>query len=383
MNSPENHLRQPIIVVVIQHVAPYMATLYREVSKCLASRNIGFRVLVGSMHQKNRNFGNADDWMHGFDFEYLNLTNLPLLPKSYQMLLPNHRLLRALSHADPALVWAHEHNPMALAASIWARANGRQSILSTEVGDDPPEYATTVFHRHYHQWLKGLYHGTIAVSQEAFLAKNPTCKPRILIPHAVSTVDFSPLVNRQPSDVFRFIFVGSLDARKGVDSLIDAASSLWHDRQDFMVRIVGGGPLAERLSTIGEGWVSLAGHLPAKQIVSEYQCADAFILPSRQDTYAAVVHEAAACGLPLLIGRGAGASRVLVEEGLNGFVIDADDPASIITAMKWMLEHRDQVPTMANAARATAIRFGPEANAARLAAWLDERLAIPKTNPTT
>jgi len=369
-----NSLRPQTIAVVIQYVAPYMASLYREVTKCLAARNIHLHVIAGTIHLKGRSFGIPDDWMHGFEHEYLNLMDFATPLKSGLVLIPDNRLLKALHQTDPALVWVHERNMLAVAASTWARFKGRKSIYSTDVGDRPPEYATTRFHRHYYQWLKGLYQGSISMTQEAYLAANPMDQPRILIPHAVSTEDFSPPINRKPSEVFRFIFVGSLDERKGVDSLIDAASALWQERQDFEVRIVGGGPLEERLTSNGEAWISPAGHVPSSSVRNEYESADAFILPSRQDTYAVVAHEAAACGLPLLIGRGAGASQVLLDEGRNGFLIDADDPPSISKAMRWMLDHRDQMPAMSLAARASAVQFGVEANGEKLATWLCERL---------
>ena len=375
MASVSNSLPSRTIAVVIQHVAPYMASLYREVTKCLAARNIHFHVIAGTIHVRGRSFGIPDDWMHGFDFEYLNLMDFPTPSKSRVVLIPDHRLLKALLKNNPSLVWVHERNPMALASSIWARIYGRKSIISTDVGDNPPGYATSTLHRRYHQWVKGIYHGTIAMTQEAYLAANPEDLPRILIPHAVSTMEFSPPMNRTPSDVFRFIFVGSLDKRKGVDSLIAAASALWRERQDFEVRIVGGGPLEDRLTSNSEGWISKAGHLPSSVVRLEYDRANAFILPSRQDTYAVVVHEAAACGLPILIGSGAGASQVLLDEGRNGFLINAGDPPSITEAMNWMLDHRDEMTSMSSAARKTAVQFGSESNAERLATWLCEILA--------
>lgn len=370
-----------MVTVVIQQVAPYMATLYREVSKCLASRNIGFRVLVGSTQSQGaRSFGNPDDWMHGFEYEDLHLKHFHTPSNTRVLLLPNHRLLYALARANPDLIWVHERNPMAITSSIWARVKGRQSIISTDVGDNPPKYTTSTFHRHYHRWSKRLYHATIAMSKEAYLAANPMNQPRILIPHAVSTNEYYPSKTRPSSDIFRFIFVGSLDERKGVDSLIAAASALWQERRDFEVRIVGGGPLAERLKSNAQGWISMAGHLPSKEIPAEYQNAHAFILPSRQDTYAVVAHEAAACGLPLLLGIGAGASQVLLEEAQNGFLLNPDDPPSITKAMKWMLDHRDQIPVMAMAAREMAVRFGAEANAERIAQWLVKQLTGAHTH---
>ena len=57
-----------------------------------------------------------------------------------------------------------------------------------------------------------------------------------------------------------------------------------------------------------------AGHSP--RAIS--RTSDVFVLPTLQDTYAAVVHEAACLGLPLLVSKHAGAADDHVHHDVEG-----------------------------------------------------------------
>jgi glycosyltransferase involved in cell wall biosynthesis len=73
------------------------------------------------------------------------------------------------------------------------------------------------------------------------------------------------------------------------------------------------------------GKLDLVGFRNGDSLIQEYQSADLFVLPSRFDTYGVVAHEAACCGLPLLLSKYAGSSSNLILEGENGFVVDPYD----------------------------------------------------------
>ena len=67
--------------------------------------------------------------------------------------------------------------------------------------------------------------------------------------------------------------------------------------------------------------------VPKVQLKEYYNRADVFILPSLGDSYALVVLEAIASGLPVIVTENVGAADA-IENGKNGFVIPAGDTGS-------------------------------------------------------
>jgi UDP-glucose:(heptosyl)LPS alpha-1,3-glucosyltransferase len=62
---------------------------------------------------------------------------------------------------------------------------------------------------------------------------------------------------------------------------------------------------------------------PRTDLVPIYQAGDAFVLPSEYETFSLVSHEAAACGMPLLLTE-VGGTEELVEPGANGWFVRPD-----------------------------------------------------------
>ena len=79
-----------------------------------------------------------------------------------------------------------------------------------------------------------------------------------------------------------------------------------------------------------------------------YLGSDIFILLSQFDTFGLVVLEAMAAGLPVIISRNVGA-RDVVQNGCNGFVVDAEDLASVVEKINRLIqpEIRHQMGTNA------------------------------------
>ena len=77
-------------------------------------------------------------------------------------------------------------------------------------------------------------------------------------------------------------------------------------------------------------------HDESDDIVSEYQTADAFLLPSLYEGYPNVVVEAMSCGLPILCSRVVD-NPYIVTEGVNGFLFDPLDVKEMVLAINKML----------------------------------------------
>jgi UDP-glucose:(heptosyl)LPS alpha-1,3-glucosyltransferase len=167
----------------------------------------------------------------------------------------------------------------------------------------------------------------------------------------------------QPRDTL-FLFVGSGFARKGLGAAIAALGRTVHPSLRLLV--VGrdresarfaaqAAPLGERVRFLG----------PREDVRPLYAAADCFILPSRYDPFPNTALEALAMGLPAIVSSRCGAAEV-IEPGVNGWVCEADEVDGIARLMN-QAEEAIRIGSMAQAARATAERFGLELMAGRLA----------------
>lgn len=102
--------------------------------------------------------------------------------------------------------------------------------------------------------------------------------------------------------------------------------------------LAGDGPLRDTITrraaelSVASG-VYFLGHRSYADLPAAYARAGAFVLPSTVDEWGLVVNEAMAAGLPVLVSKGAGCHRDLVENGVNGFVFDPMNVAELSRLM--------------------------------------------------
>lgn len=112
----------------------------------------------------------------------------------------------------------------------------------------------------------------------------------------------------------RFLYVGELTDRKGVDLLLRALGRLVHD--EWSLEVIGDGPRSDALrtltSTLGiTDRVRWHGTLPNAVVRSRMEEVDCLVLPSRHDGWGAVVNESLLAGTPVLVSDGAGSSDLI------------------------------------------------------------------------
>jgi UDP-glucose:(heptosyl)LPS alpha-1,3-glucosyltransferase len=107
--------------------------------------------------------------------------------------------------------------------------------------------------------------------------------------------------------------------------------------------------------------------------VDLYAAADAFCLPTLYETFCLVAHEAAAAGLPLLVGCVSGVDDLIVD-GVNGWFITRD-PSDLALRLRQLRDEPAKASQMGQAARRSTERYGWDmAVNAHLALY--ERLAL-------
>lgn len=165
-----------------------------------------------------------------------------------------------------------------------------------------------------------------------------------------------------------FLYSGALIERKGVDTLL-AAFARVRARTDTELLLLGDGrlrtALEASLAADVRRYVHFAGHVPQEGLPAMFAAADAFVFLSRHDGWAVVVNEAAGAGLPLIVTRQTGAACDLVEDGVNGYVVERDDVRAAAERMEHLARHPETARAMGERSRERAQAFGLQAGVER------------------
>ncbi|MBF0123768.1 MAG: glycosyltransferase family 4 protein [Magnetococcales bacterium] len=157
-----------------------------------------------------------------------------------------------------------------------------------------------------------------------------------------------------PEQAFLFLSVGRHHPKKNFVLLLQAVALLKQRtaKQPFMMVIAGGGVSALLPEAKQQGVAdhlslheSISGHhpdvgqllqLPGDDLVDLYLAADAFVFPSRLETFGIVLAEAMAAGLPIITSDAPGC-RDLVRHGRDGLVVNPNDAQSCADAMALLM----------------------------------------------
>ena len=147
-----------------------------------------------------------------------------------------------------------------------------------------------------------------------------------VIPHPV---DGDYFFERKVSEVENFISVGGMDARKGMDTVIEAFSKM--EKSQARLSLVGSGPSLGDLKRLAENLgvadrVDFHGFLNRDRVIDLLKASHVCLVASRMDTSPNVVTEAHAAGLPV-IGTKVGGIPEMIRHGVDGYLVDMDDAA--------------------------------------------------------
>jgi glycosyltransferase involved in cell wall biosynthesis len=157
--------------------------------------------------------------------------------------------------------------------------------------------------------------------------------------------------------------VARMYPRKNIAALVRATAALRRRVPDVLVRIVGDGPERRRLARLVHeldlaDHVLLAGHLEAEALAGAYAACDVFCLPSLQEGFGLVVLEAMAAGRPV-VACGGTAVDELIENGVNGFLVQPHDEAGLAETLGRLLGDAALQRAMSDANRGRLERFAP------------------------
>jgi glycosyltransferase involved in cell wall biosynthesis len=295
--------------------------------------------------------------------------------------LPSRVLWDALVEYEPDIVWAHEYSPYTLTGILFAKTRRIPVVVSSDVGRGNRDSFPWIV-RMWHRLWGHLADGVIACTPSARQPLCETSAPFVEAYHAADSRVFVPAASghAQKNGTTHFVFVGRVIPVKGIDLLLSAAARLKTlGRTQWDLRLIGsdddgyGAALIDQFGLRNE--VRITGFKEGEALRREFSEGDAFVIATRQDTYAAVVHEAACLGLPLIVSQHAGAAEALVREGVNGFKIDPTDVDLFADRMAVMCDRQTREP-LARESRKTGELFSAHRRGPAVWEWMQQSFAV-------
>jgi glycosyltransferase involved in cell wall biosynthesis len=142
-----------------------------------------------------------------------------------------------------------------------------------------------------------------------------------------------------PEGVPLFLCAGQLIPRKGIDLLIEAVAAYRQEFGPCVLWVIGGGPekvalveLARRLQV--EDCVVFLGMVDHEGFKGALEACDIFVLPSLRDFVGRVAVEALTVGVPVVLSPMTGAAGTIVQDDVNGVIVDPRDRRALAEAMR-------------------------------------------------
>lgn len=132
--------------------------------------------------------------------------------------------------------------------------------------------------------------------------------------------------------------VGRYIYSKGFDVLLKACANLSNDTSIY---IVGDKPSEEYLTLIEKFDLQNVHFIDFKskdELADYYIAADIFVLPTREDIWGLVINEAMAKGLPVITTDKCVAGLELIEDGLNGYIVQSENVHQLATKIQLILK---------------------------------------------
>jgi len=375
---PTHAASRPLKVAWVAEIpVPYRVGLYRRLRQ---EAGFDLKLLFCAVSQPDRDWTVA---LEGVPHVVLPGATVGVKPREQFFLRINPRIWRELSGCAPdvVVVGGYAHLTMQW-AMLWCRRTGTPYVINSEShlqrSRNPLLRAAKRLPVRY--FVQGaaacLPAGTLA--REYLVSYGGRADRMFALPNTCDGDWFageSRQARHRRADVRRelgledapvLLYVGRLVPAKGVDTLIRAFAVL--DRPAATVPqllLVGEGEQRAELEALAAALgvserVQFAGSRPWAELPSLYAVADLFVLPSRFEPWGAVVNEAMACGLPVVVTDQVGCGPDLVIPDENGWIVPANDVAALASAMSRALAD----PVRLAQRGAAAARLAPQSSEA-------------------
>ena len=147
-----------------------------------------------------------------------------------------------------------------------------------------------------------------------------------IIYNSVNTKKFAPLAGIPKKDYSR-VFLGRIDARKGIEELINAMAICVASNPAIHLTIIGNGDpiylekLKNRIDPTCREHISFSGFIPNDELPRYINPFMLGVMPSRAEAFGITAIELMSCGIPIIMTNKA-AGPEIVTDGEDGWLVD-------------------------------------------------------------
>ena len=212
---------------------------------------------------------------------------------------------------------------------------------------------------------------------------------RIRVLYEAASRRFRHLNGSGPAREPFLLYVGGISPNKNLATLIRAFHCLRERQRNARLVLVGDyqsdgfkscyAELKQMVSSMAlDSQVQFAGYVPDEELVSMYNRATAFVMPSFDEGFGLPAVEAMACGAPVIVSSGNSLGEVT---GDAGMLVDPHDQAGLTDAMERVLASPELAAKLSRKSLARAAEFSWAKAALRLLEIFEETRGA-KGHPT-
>lgn len=314
------------ILIITNIPSPYRVDFFYYMQTHITEHE--FHVLYCARNESNRCWNTTEKKL--LNSHFIN-SKVITIKKKYDtrfIYIPKD-ILKQISKINPDIVIGWEYSPTIILALIWCKLNKKKFIHLTD---------GTIYSERNIGKAQKLSRKIIIQNCDAAIASSTKAKEKLLswgmspekifVSLLTVNIDNFSDIQRMP-EKGRILYVGSMIERKGLDLLI---SALKYVKNDFCLHIVGNGTdeeinniknLAQESNVLDS--IEICGFKQGRDLIEEYQKAQIFVLPTREDCFGLVLLEALCTGVPIISSKYADGAYDIVSERQNGVLVDPFD----------------------------------------------------------
>lgn len=240
----------------------------------------------------------------------------------------------------------------------------RDIVLKELSSDDIFKESLEIKIREYSKNLCNIYNKEIFLADYILVAckfsKNAIVnlgvneKKIIYLPLGVDIGNFKIKQYYNTNKKLKFLFVGRVEAAKGIYYLLEAFNNL----EDYNVELIVVGKIgcSDKLLSRYNKNIKFLGIKRKEEMPDIYKDCDVYILSSLWEGFSLSLFEALSSGLPVIASKNSCALD-LITDYKEGFVIDPTNISELTNKMLWFCENRDKLSYMGKNAHELAKKY--------------------------